>query len=186
MPTPVGTRMIAQVEPKRMDLETGGLPAIEGMVQVFTAAQRSFFTAVIAQAIQTAAQGRPTLLVQFLKGGIGMGPDQPIQLCQNLRWIRCGLPNCVGTPSITAAEQAQISALWHYTQTQIQSDQFSLVILDELSLALHLGFIPEAECLAMLEARPRRLDLVLTGPHMPEAILNLADQITELRRSVFA
>jgi len=37
--------------------------------------------------------------------------------------------------------------------------------------------------LAFLKQRPRQVDVILTGPEMPQAILDVADQITELRRS---
>jgi cob(I)alamin adenosyltransferase len=61
--------------------------------------------------------------------------------------------------------------------------KYSLVVLDELSLAIKFGLIPESEVLAMLEKRPTHIDIILTGPEMPQAILDVADQITEIRRS---
>jgi cob(I)alamin adenosyltransferase len=56
-------------------------------------------------------------------------------------------------------------------------------VLDELSLAINFGLIAEAEVLHFLEHRPSQIDIILTGPEMPPAILEIADQITELRRS---
>ncbi|MEO1126935.1 MAG: P-loop NTPase family protein, partial [Cyanobacteria bacterium J06639_16] len=32
--------------------------------------------------------------------------------------------------------------------------------------------------------RPSRVDVILTGPSMPEMLLNMADQVTEVRRSL--
>jgi cob(I)alamin adenosyltransferase len=58
-----------------------------------------------------------------------------------------------------------------------------LVVLDELSIAINFGLIPEAEVLSFLNKRPRHIDLILTGPDMPRSILEISDQITELRRS---
>ncbi|NJK41825.1 MAG: P-loop NTPase family protein, partial [Acaryochloridaceae cyanobacterium SU_2_1] len=46
---------------------------VEGLVHLFTAPHRSFFTNVMAQALQAAGQGTRVLVVQFLKGGINMG-----------------------------------------------------------------------------------------------------------------
>jgi cob(I)alamin adenosyltransferase len=65
----------------------------------------------------------------------------------------------------------------------VARSQYSLVVLDELSLAIKLGLIPEREVLDFLQNRPAQVDVILTGPDMPPAILDLADQITELRRS---
>ncbi|MEM9137601.1 MAG: cob(I)yrinic acid a,c-diamide adenosyltransferase [Cyanobacteria bacterium P01_F01_bin.42] len=165
--------------------EVPSLLDLEGMIQIFTAPHRSFFTNVVAQAIRTAAQGKSTLLIQFLKGGIGTGKDRPVQLCQHLTWIRCPLAQCVQSSEVGLEDRDKILELWDFAKASILSDEYSTVILDELSLAMELNLIPEADCLTLLEDRPKRLDLILTGPNMPDAILNAADQVTELRRSLY-
>jgi cob(I)alamin adenosyltransferase len=65
----------------------------------------------------------------------------------------------------------------------VSEGKYSLVVLDELSLAIQFGLISEAEVLHFLKHRPSQVDVILTGPEMPSAILDVADQITELRRT---
>lgn len=157
--------------------------AIEGLVQVFTCPHRSFFTSVMAQALRIAGQGAPVLVVQFLKGGIGQGSQHPVQLAQNLDWVRCSLPRCIDAADLAEAEAEALQELWQYTQTVVAESKYSLVVLDELSLAINFGLIPEAEVLHFLRHRPSQIDVILTGPDMSPAILEVADQITELRRT---
>lgn len=157
--------------------------AIEGLVQVFTCSHRSFFTSVMAQALRIAGQGTSVLVVQFLKGGIGQGHEHPVRLGQNLDWIRCDLPRCIDTPHLDDTEMRSLLDLWHHTQAVVMQGQYDLVVLDELSLAINFDLIPETEVLAFLQKRPSNVDVILTGPEMPPAILDVADQITELRRS---
>lgn len=45
--------------------------------------------------------------------------------------------------------------------------EYRLVVLDEVSVAIQLGVLSEAEVLNFLENRPRTLDVILTGPEMP-------------------
>jgi cob(I)alamin adenosyltransferase len=66
----------------------------------------------------------------------------------------------------------------------LQEGRYGLVILDELSLAVNYGFIPEDEVLQLLKERPSYVDVVLTGPQMPEGISSIADQWTELRTTL--
>ena len=73
--------------------------------------------------------------------------------------------------------------MWHYTQKVVSEEKYELVVLDELSLAINFDLISENEVLDFLEKRPRNLEVILTGPNMPEVILEMADQITEIRRS---
>ncbi|KGF73914.1 cob(I)yrinic acid a,c-diamide adenosyltransferase [Neosynechococcus sphagnicola sy1] len=175
--------MVSQLESPTCN--STGLSAyhVEGLVQVFTCSHRSFFTSVMAQALRIAGHGTSVLVVQFLKGGIGQGHEHPIQLGQNLQWIRCNLPRCIDTPHLDQEEAQSLTDLWQYTQDVVLRGQYSLVVLDELSLAINFGLIPEVEVLAFLGKRPQHIDIILTGPAMPQSLLDIADQITEFRRS---
>ncbi|YAG04266.1 P-loop NTPase family protein [Nostoc sp. DSM 114167] len=175
--------MVAQLETQSIN-STLTLPyPVEGLVQVFTSSHRNFFTSVMAQSLRIAGQGTPVLIVQFLKGGIRQGQDRPIQLGQNLDWIRCDLPRCIDTPHLDDTENQALQKLWQYTQQVVCQSKYSLVVLDELSLAINFGLIPETEVLAFLAKRPPHVDIILTGPEMPKSLLDVADQITEIRRS---
>jgi cob(I)alamin adenosyltransferase len=35
----------------------------------------------------------------------------------------------------------------------------------------------------LIEQRPHHIDMILTGPEMPQSLIEKADQVTELRRS---
>ena len=168
--------MVSQVETPILDVSRHPAHSVEGLVQVFTCTHRSFFTNVMAQ-------GTPVLVVQFLKGGIAQGYDRPVQLGQSLDWIRCNLSRCIDTPVLDDEEQKSLEELWLYTQNVVCQGNYELVVLDELSLAITFGLISETDVLAFLKKRPRNVDVILTGPEMPRSLLDIADQITELRRS---
>jgi len=159
------------------------LRAIEGTVQIFTSQHRTFFTNVMVQATRVAEQGMPVLIVQFLKGGISQGPENPSQMGQNLTWIRCDSPQCISNPHVSAETLAAVQGLWQHTQTVVNEGKYGLVVLDELSLAIDFGLIKENELLTLLKNRPSHVEIILTGPHMPESLLSVADQVTEFRRN---
>ncbi|HEY9896878.1 MAG TPA: P-loop NTPase family protein [Candidatus Sericytochromatia bacterium] len=175
--------MVSQIETPSIDVGHQLTHRVEGLVQVFTCSHRSFFTNVMAQALRIAGQGTPVLVVQFLKGGIGQGYEHPVQLGQNLDWIRCNLPRCIDTPQLDEEETRSLLELWEYTQAIVLEGKYELVVLDELSLAVNFGLIADTEVLSLLRQRPRHVDIILTGPEMPRSLLDVADQITELRRS---
>lgn len=175
--------MVSQLETPTLSTSRQLPYSVEGLVQVFTASQRSFFTNVMAQALRIAGQGTPVLVVQFLKGGIHQGVDHPTQLGQNLDWFRGNMPCCINSSEIEDDVAIALRELWEHTQQVVLQRKYSLVVLDELSLAINLGLISEAEVLAFIAKRPRDVDMILTGPDMPQSILDIADQITELRRT---
>lgn len=156
------------------------LQALEGSLRVFTSVHRSFFTNVMVQALHSADQGMTVLVAQFLKGGIDQGPGHMTHMGQNLDWVRCGYSGCIFEATDDA--QAAVSELWGHVKSVVHSNQYELVMLDELSLAIEYGLIPETEVLDLLKQRPSQMDIILTGPKMPYSILSMADQVTEFRR----
>lgn len=175
--------MVAQLETPILNTDRRLISAVEGLVQVFSSSHRNFFTSVMAQALRIAGQGTPVLVVQFLKGGINQGHLRPVRLGQNLDWIRCDLPRCIDTPHLDEAEMRSLQDLWQHTQKVVFEGKYSLVVLDELSLAINFGLIPENVVLEFIARRPGHVDIILTGPEMPKSILEVADQITQIRRS---
>lgn len=158
------------------------LYAIAGTIQVFTSPHRTFFTNVMVQAMRVAGQGRAVLITQFLKGGIHQGANQPMQFGQGLEWLRPDIQRSLKVADATEAEQAAIAQLWQHTKVAAMQGKYALVVLDELSLAMQLGLISEDAVLTFLQQRPPQMDVILTGPEMPNSLLEIADQVTEFRR----
>lgn len=157
----------------------------QGVVQAVICSQRVFLTDTIAQAMRTAGQGTPVLVVQFLKGGIGQGCDRPMVFGENLTWVRADLQRNFDFDAgdvLTDEERAAIAACWTYVREAVMAEQFDWIVLDELGLAIECGAITEAAVLDLLAQRPPHIEAILTGPSMPDAILDVADRVTEVRR----
>ncbi len=61
------------------------------------------------------------------------------------------------------------------------SGDFSIVILDEVCVAVRFGLLSETEVLALLDERPPGVELVLTGRYATPALIARADLVTEMR-----
>jgi cob(I)alamin adenosyltransferase len=153
----------------------------EGLLQVHTAAFRGSCPTVFSQALRSAGLGSRVLISQFLRGGVSQGPNRPVQMCGRLTWLRPQLEACLKGQA-NAAEAAAVQELWQETRQWLLNAAADLVVLDELGLALSYGLLDEAEVLATLSQRPGRMDIILTGPAMPPALMAMADQVTQLRR----
>ncbi|MCP9805284.1 cob(I)yrinic acid a,c-diamide adenosyltransferase [Cyanobium sp. T1B-Tous] len=158
----------------------------EGLLQIHTAPFRGSFGAVLSQALRTAGLGSRVLVSQFLKGGVDQGLDSSLWLCGRLQWLRPGVPACL---SELAADQdldavEAVRQVWAFSREQLLSGAVDLMVLDELGLAVDLGYIEKAEVLAVLERRPAHLDVILTGPAMATELMAMADQVTQLRRGL--
>jgi len=158
----------------------------EGLLQVHTAPFRGSFSGVFSQALRSAGLGSRVLISQFLKGGVDQGLERSVWLCGRLQWLRPAVAACLAEPaaaeSSSPEDRAAVLAVWEYTREQLLLGELDQLVLDELGLAVELGYLPAVEVLATLEQRPAHLDVILTGPCMPPALLAMADQVTQLRR----
>jgi len=64
---------------------------------------------------------------------------------------------------------------------KIFSGKYDVVILDEVNYAINLGLINVQEIIKIIGEKPANLDLVLTGNHAKEEIIELADLVTEMK-----
>lgn len=160
------------------------LVAPEGQLQVHTAPYRGSFSTVFSQALRAAGLGSRVMVVQFLKGGVDQGPERRLSLCGRLDWLRPAVPGCLGEPaeSQQPAVKNAVEALWQVCRDSLLAAELDQLVLDELGLAIALGYLKEEEVQATLQRRPGSVDVIVTGPAIPEFLMGLADQVTELRR----
>lgn len=156
----------------------------EGLLQVHTAPFRGSFGGVFSQALRSAGLGSRVLISQFLKGGVDQGPEHSLRLCGRLQWLRPAVPSCLTQPAALEPElvHAAVQEVWAFSRDQLLGAAVELMVLDELGLAIELGFLAAEEVISTLEQRPAHLDVILTGPSIPLELLAMADQVTQLRR----
>jgi len=71
---------------------------------------------------------------------------------------------------------------WGRAKEVLLSGTYDLVVLDEATYPLRYGWVSLEEFLEVLRARPPHVHVVVTGRGAPEALLELADTVTEMRK----
>ncbi|MEJ6827257.1 MAG: cob(I)yrinic acid a,c-diamide adenosyltransferase [Synechococcus sp. ArSW.bin.68] len=160
------------------------LVAPEGQLQVHTASFRGSFSGVLSQALRTAGLGSSVLIAQFLKGGVGQGPQSSLTLCDRLRWLRPSVTECLSEPASSHDDEVKeaVQSVWEICKIHLLEGTLDQLVLDEIGLAIELGYLCHEEVLSVLEQRPSAMDVIVTGPAIPAEMMEMADQVTELRR----
>ena len=160
----------------------------QGQVQIHTSSFRGSFSVVLSEALRSAGLGSKVLISQFLRGGVNQGPKGAINLCGQLEWLRPAIETCL--PEQLSEEhlslkrkheEKAIKELWEYCKTNLIEKNLDKLVLDEIGMAISLGFIEENDLISMINNRPSSTDIILTGPSIPPKVMEVADQITELR-----
>jgi cob(I)alamin adenosyltransferase len=71
-------------------------------------------------------------------------------------------------------------AAWAKAVMYIRNPDFKLVLLDEINIALKLGYLAVEEVLAGLEQKPDDAHVILTGRGAPSTLIDRADLVTEM------
>ncbi len=63
-----------------------------------------------------------------------------------------------------------------------QKNEYDILILDEILIALRDGFLKEEEVLEILDSKPWCLELILTGRGASEKVIEKADLVSEIKK----
>ena len=72
-------------------------------------------------------------------------------------------------------------ALWEDVKEVIATGEYDVVILDEFTYPMHYGWIPVEDVIEVLKNRPEMQHVIITGRHAPEALVEYADLVTEMK-----
>ncbi|MGN6225578.1 cob(I)yrinic acid a,c-diamide adenosyltransferase [Pseudoxanthomonas sp.] len=76
---------------------------------------------------------------------------------------------------------AAAGAAWNEAARMLSDPAYDFILLDELNIALNKDYVPLDAVLAALAARPSRQHVVITGRGAPQALIDAADTVTEMR-----
>jgi len=80
-----------------------------------------------------------------------------------------------------ARDIAAAQAAWQIAARMLADERYRLVLLDELNIALVKQYVTLEQVLPALASRPAGQHVVVTGRGAPDALVELADTVTEMR-----
>ena len=153
----------------------------QGLIQVYTGDGKGKTTAALGLALRAAGQGLAAYIVQFMKGWPHYGELQALKHQPNVTLVQFGRPDFVerDNPDPVDVRMAQ-DALQHALDI-VSNGRYDLVVLDEINVALDYGLLSLDQVLALFDAKPPHVELVLTGRAAHPQIIERADLVTEMR-----
>jgi cob(I)alamin adenosyltransferase len=154
--------------------------ASQGLLLVYTGHGKGKTTAALGLVFRALGRGFRVAVVQFIKGKWKTGERVFAEGLPNLVFLVMGRGFTWDSDDLSR-DRVAAEAAWREAATLIASGEHQVVILDELTYVLNYGFVPTSEVVATLRARPSHVHVVITGRNAPEALLEIADLVTEMR-----
>jgi cob(I)alamin adenosyltransferase len=152
----------------------------KGLLIVNTGTGKGKSTAAFGMAVRVLGHGMRLGVVQFIKGALHTSERDFLGSLPNCEFITMGDGYTWNTQN-RDADIATARKGWTEARRMIESGDYQMVILDELNTVLKYDYLPLDEVLGVLAARPEMLHVVVTGRHAPDALVDAADLVTEMR-----
>jgi len=161
----------------------------QGMIQVYTGDGKGKTTAAVGLACRAVGHGYKVLIIQFIKGNIGQGAtsgeygelETARRLAPHLTIRPMGRGCRISRESPDPEDVKLCHEAMLYAQRAIAGREYDIVVLDEINVAVDLGLLKKEEVLRLLDERPSDVELILTGRHAAQEIMERADLVTEMK-----
>jgi cob(I)alamin adenosyltransferase len=152
-----------------------------GYIQIYTGNGKGKTTAALGLALRAAGWKLRTYIGQFLKGQpygelLALGVLAPFVTVE--QFGRTGFLTV--DDGIQEEDVGRARRGLEKCRRALRSGGFDLVILDEVSLAVHFKLLTEKDILNLMDAKPENVELVLTGRFAPASWLERADLVTDM------
>ncbi|WP_218109889.1 cob(I)yrinic acid a,c-diamide adenosyltransferase [Oligoflexus tunisiensis] len=152
-----------------------------GQILVYTGQGKGKTTAALGLAFRALGRRQKVGVVQFIKGKWMTGERQQASRTEGLDFYVMGEGFTWESEDLTRDQKAAQKA-WEKSCEMIQSGAYQVVILDEITYAIHYNWLALDEILQVLASRPEGTSVVLTGRHAPQGLMDVADCVTEMNK----
>lgn len=153
-----------------------------GLVLVNTGEGKGKTTASLGVILRMLGRKKRVALIQFLKHEGGQWGEIRALMQLGLEAVKTG-DGFTWTSKDIDESQAKALHGWEIAKTKIVSGEYDLVVLDEFTYLLDFGWLDTLEAIHWLEAnKPEALNLIVTGRGAPQALIDYADTVTEMKK----
>ena len=173
-----------------------------GITLVHTGEGKGKSSSAFGMVFRAAGSGMKICVIQFIKGNWKTGEQEAAKRFDNIEWHVLGdgftwNTQKAGTSTQKAGTSTQKAGTstkdpeqdkkscreaWAFSQQKILSEEFDMVILDEINYCCGYNWLTGQEIADFIQQeKPPWLHLVLTGRNAPQEVIEVADTVTEMK-----
>jgi cob(I)alamin adenosyltransferase len=152
----------------------------KGLIIVNTGNGKGKTTAALGMVMRSLGHGYKVVIVQFIKGAW-----EPAEKAVLSKWSDQLEFHAMGEGFTWDTQDrerdiAKAQAAWATSLEYILNPEYRLVLLDEVNIALKLGYLDVNTVIEGLARKPEDSHVILTGRGAPEQLIAIADLVTEM------
>ena len=153
---------------------------MKGYVQVYTGNGKGKTTAALGLSIRALGAGKKVFIGQFAKSKYYSELETIEKLLKNITIKQFGMGCFIFEKPKDEDIQAAQNGLKEITSI-IESDEYDVIIMDEVNIAVHYNLITADELISAINKRSERTEIIITGRYAKQEIMDFADLVTEMK-----
>jgi cob(I)alamin adenosyltransferase len=153
---------------------------MKGYIQVYTGNGKGKTTAAFGLSLRAAGAGKKVFFAQFVKGKTYSEIEAVQRYLPSVSVKQYGRGCFIFNDPVQADIDAARKGLEEVALI-IASGEYDIVVLDEANIAIHYRLFTVEELIAILKTKPDETEIIVTGRHAPQQLIDFADLVTEMR-----
>ena len=153
----------------------------KGLVIINTGKGKGKTTAALGMGLRTIGHNHKIAIIQFIKGGWESGESLALKIFEDKLKFHAFGEGFTWETQDRNKDINLVRSSWRKAVSYIKDPNYKLIILDEIIVAIKLGYVNEDEIINGINMRPELTHIVLTGRGASEKLIDSADLVTEMK-----
>ena len=153
---------------------------MSGLILVYTGNGKGKTTASLGLCMRALGHNQTVGVLQFMKGSKNYGEVKIASVLPKFTLVQSGQKTFVSYENPDPVDIQMAQEGLELARHWFEADNFDLVVLDEILVAVAFKLISVEQVLDLVQKRPLRLNLVMTGRYASPEIMEIADTVTEM------
>jgi cob(I)alamin adenosyltransferase len=149
------------------------------LVLVNTGNGKGKSTAAFGVIMRAVARDWRVCVIQFIKSDKWKVGEEKVALRLGVDWLKGGDGFTWESPDLDKSEGRAVAA-WQLAAAAIAGGEYQLVVLDEITYPMNWGWIDSDAVIEAIRTRPATVNVIATGRDAPQALVDIADTVTEM------
>lgn len=157
-----------------------GSIAEKGLIIVNTGNGKGKTTAALGMVMRSLGHGYKVAIVQFIKGAWEVAEKAVLSKWEDQLNFHAMGEGFTWETQDRERDIKMAQLAWETAVTYLRNPEYKLLLLDEVNVALKLGYLTVDQVLAGLAEKPEFSHVILTGRGAPQELIERADLVTEM------
>lgn len=156
----------------------------KGYVQIYTGNGKGKTTAAVGQAVRAAGNGLKVYMLQFLKTDQTGELEIAKLIGENFQIFRFESEKGFFwnlNDEEKALLQSEVNRAYTFAMDVVKNNKCNVFILDEIMGILSNKLLTVEQVIDIIQNKPNKMELILTGRNVPDSIIQKADLVTEMK-----